>query len=496
MGLVIRQSFKSATISYLGIIIGTLNFIYFFPRFLNTEEIGLIRLIQDIPFLFGSFFQLGTVGIATKFFPVFRKQEGKYSGFLFFLLIYPLFGFALFALLFLGLYDIWIGIYIKQSTLLVSFFYYILPLTFFMMYISIITAYLRIHFKITFSNIISDVYVRIFMSVNVFLYAFMFINFKIFIFLILFSYISSFILLLIYLYKEDILDLKPDYGKYSKSFLKETITFGAFVIIGSLGSLITAKIDILMLGSMVGLSLTGIYSIAFFIGNIMEVIQRSVSQISVPLISNSWKENRLDIIEDIYKKSSINNAIIGILIFLCIWCNIDSLFSLMPKGDIFKQGKYVVFFIAVGRIVDMISGLNGEIITYSKYYKFGLIATIILALLTVVTNLIFIPIYGITGAALATALSILFFNLIRVWFIYVKFKIQPFTYKVLILLIITLIVYTMIDNITMDLNFVLEIILRCMLIGFVYLLLVYVMKISPDVNRIIENVFRRIKAGF
>ena len=73
----------------------------------------------------------------------------------------------------------------------------------------------------------------------------------------------------------------------------------------------------------------------------------------------------------------------------------------------------------------MACGVNGAIIVNSDYYKFDLYTNLFLLIVTIITNIILIPIYGIDGAAMATAISLLLFNFIRVILIYVKMKIHP-----------------------------------------------------------------------
>ncbi len=45
MGLVVRQSFKSTLVTYVGVALGALNLLYFFPRYLNPELIGIRELL-------------------------------------------------------------------------------------------------------------------------------------------------------------------------------------------------------------------------------------------------------------------------------------------------------------------------------------------------------------------------------------------------------------------------------------------------------------------
>jgi O-antigen/teichoic acid export membrane protein len=82
-------------------------------------------------------------------------------------------------------------------------------------------------------------------------------------------------------------------------------------------------------------------------------------------------------------------------------------------------------------------GVNSEIIVSSKFYKTNIYFVIILAVLTIALNAYLIPIYGLTGAAIATLSSIFLFNLIKLTYIYMKLEFQPFSIHTLSTLLLS-----------------------------------------------------------
>ena len=130
-------------------------------------------------------------------------------------------------------------------------------------------------------------------------------------------------------------------------------------------------------------------------------------------------------LRSLYRKSSLNMTIIGLGIFLLIWTVLPYIFDIMPNTEVMQQGKYAVFFLGLAQVWDMMTGVNQDIIIYSKYYRFNLFLTLFLAATNIVANLILIPKYGMTGAAIATCLSFFVFNLAKYIFIYIKFGMQP-----------------------------------------------------------------------
>ena len=152
------------------------------------------------------------------------------------------------------------------------------------------------------------------------------------------------------------------------------LRYGVYVLVGGISIILVSRIDMMMLGSMLedgtgeGLKQIAFYTIAFYIGNAIMVPAKAIASISVPLIAKAWQEKDLDTIKDIYFKSSINQLIIGGVFFLCIWLSIDEIFALLPEN--FQSGKLVVLYIGFSQIINMLSGLNAQIIINSKYYKY------------------------------------------------------------------------------------------------------------------------------
>ncbi len=100
---------------------------------------------------------------------------------------------------------------------------------------------------------------------------------------------------------------------------------------------------------------------------VIEVPKRALMQIAMPLISRAFEKNDLKDIQNIYQKTSINQLIVGSLILIGIWANLHNIFALIPRGDIYEAGKYVVLIIGFGKLLDMMFGPSSEIIVLSKY---------------------------------------------------------------------------------------------------------------------------------
>jgi O-antigen/teichoic acid export membrane protein len=188
------------------------------------------------------------------------------------------------------------------------------------------------------------------------------------------------------------------------------------------------------------------YSVAVFIGSFIEAPSRAMTQILQPLTSKSLNEFNTKEVESLYKKSSINLLIVGGLFFILVNCGVSELFKLMPEKG-YSGGEYVVLMISLGKLYTMFLGSNGAIINNSKFYKIALPLAIGMSVCVYFLNqLLYFKIeLGTDGLALATLVTILIFNSIKLWVVHQKFKITPFTHQsgkmILIIIILFLSFY-------------------------------------------------------
>ena len=299
------------------------------------------------------------------------------------------------------------------------------------------------------------------------------------------------ILLTITIFKNHSIRIKYSFDEIK---IKEVLTYGLYVLLGGASAILVSKVDMVMIGKFVGFKEVAYYTIAFFIGNVVRIPARAIAAISMPLIAKAWSNNDINSIKDIYVKSSINQLILGGLIFLGLWINIDDGLSLLPLK--FKGGKLIVLFISISQLFNISTGLNGLIISNSKYYKFDLYSNFILLLITFFTNFIFIPInsplanydiVGINGAAFATALSVFIYNTTKLIYLYWKLKIQPFNIKTLYTILLLISIITLSYFIPKFENLFVNISFRSFFVLIIFLPFTYWLKLSDDINKIIRE---------
>jgi len=336
---------------------------------------------------------------------------------------------------------------------------------------------------------------RLFLSVLVLLYFTKAITFDQFIIGSVISYLIWLLILMFYLWRQGELSIQINFKSLDQKRLPELIKYSLLSFAGMAGLILIGKIDSMMVSAMLGFSANAVYTTAFYMATVIEIPKRALSQIAMPLISRAFERNDIKEVASLYRKTSINQLIIGSLLLIGVWINLDSMFALMPKGEVFSVGKWVVIIIGAGKLVDMLFGPSSEIIVLSKYFKFNIVLILILAVLIVVSNNLLIPRYGIEGAAWGAAFALITFNAIKYLFIYSKYKIQPFDSNTLKVLLIAFLVLAA-NYFSSRLDFVvLDILFRSTFTTLLFGALVLLTKVSPEANELfrkgIKLIFKR-----
>lgn len=493
MGIVVRQSAKSVVLTYFGIGIGIINTLWLFPYVLTETQIGLVRTLINVALLFSTFACLAAGNVPTKFFPYFKDLKNKHHGFLFFLLVLGVIGSIIFIIFFLNFKFLFVDAFVKNSPILINYFYQLLPFTIIMVFITIFESYNVIQQNPVAPIFTREVLTRFFLSVSLLLFLFFKFEYKWFVNILIGFYGIVLIVLIFYTYSQNYLFVKPNFETFKNPLLRSMLVFAGFVLMGNASGVVINNVDSLMLSAYSGLRSTGIYTIAFFIATFIEIPKKSLSQVLIPLVSEANKDNNVNKLEELYKKSSITQMIIGGILFLLIWFNIDNIFKLIPHGNIYAEGKWVVFFIGLGKIFDMTTGINQEIVGTSKYYKIDLSFYPFYGLIAVAANMFFIPKLGMTGAAIATASSVFLINTIRYFFLLFALKIQPFslnTLKALSIAGAAFLINYLVPHIQN--HFIIDIAVRSILISIFFISLVLIFRVSEDINSVYIKLYRRV----
>lgn len=480
MGVIKRQGIKNSMVNYAGVLLGMLNMVFIYTH--SKEQYGMVQWFISTSLLLMPFILFGMNALVIKFFPTFQDPEKKHNGFLGLLLTGAMIGLTVFVIAFL-LFGDYFREDFSDKPFIYRAFFCLLPLTCLRGLIELLTQYISNFHRIVIPGLLNQ-FIKVSLPILILLFVFDKISSIHIMYGVILNYFIVLIALLFYLKKLGQLHLKPQLKFVKKPLLKEMGTFASYGILGLIGTQLALRLDTNMVGNLMGEYSTGIYSMALMIAGVIEIPTFALMKITAPIVSEAWKHKDMDKLEELYKKSSINLLIFGIFLFLGIWCCLDDLFSILPKFDDLLPVKNVILFIGLAKLFDMLTSINNQVIGYSKYFRFNFYAILAMAVFNVVTNLVFIPIYGENGAALATLVSLSLYNLLKFGYVKYRFDMIPFTWDTARIILLGLGVYFL-TSLFPETNFaILNILIKSVFITVVFGGLVLALRISEDVNEL------------
>jgi O-antigen/teichoic acid export membrane protein len=480
MSQIAKQGILTTLASYLGVVIGYFNVLWLYPFALEPEQIGTFRTIQDIAILLVPFAQVGLSNGLTKFFPKVSHQPGT---FLTLSLLFTIGGFIVIVFGFFVFQDQIVWTFQQNSPEIIPFLNLILFITLFGVLNSILDAYSRSYYLIAFPTFIREVILRLFLSILVSIYLLEIINFETLMYGLIGVYSSALLSMIFYLMHKNILRISFKFNSLPKGFIKKLMTYSSITFLGTAGALLIAKIDSIMVSAMIGLEANAIYIIGYSIALVIEMPRRAISQTISPVIASHFENKKSIEIQNLYQNIAVHQLLICALLFLGIWSNVNNVYEFIPNNELYEAGKWVIFWIGMGKLTDILFSINGEILVFSKHYKFNVWATVFMFLAIVGLNYLFIPIYGLVGAAFASFLSMLLFNVIKYSYLKIKLNMDPFTWPLLKIALLTLLTYYIqasLMGILPEYSPIVDLFLRSVLIVLIYFLGIYFLKLIPD----------------
>ncbi|WP_224482935.1 oligosaccharide flippase family protein [Robertkochia aurantiaca] len=420
MGIVIKQSARNLILTYIGFAIGAVNTLFLYTNFLSAAYFGLIGFLLSAANILMPFLSFGIHNTIVKFYSSYENEEEKHR-FITTSLLMPLLLIIPVALIgFVG-YDEISSFLSSKNDIVEDYVWYIFFLAIAMAYFEIFFALAKVKYRTVYGNFLKEVFHRALIAVLLFGVYLNWLSVPHFVAAMTLVYILRGLLMLLAIWRNGDLSLSfalpPDF--------KRVVKYAFLIIVAGSVAVVLLDIDKVMLGKFKSIENIAYYNVAVFIAVVIAVPARALHQITYPLTSTLMNQGKMDELSDLYKRSSINLLIVSGLVFLLILGNIKELYALIPEQ--YAGGIPVVFLIALAKLSDNLLGINNAIIFNSNYYRMVLFFGVLLAILTVILNIIFIPVWGIEGAAFATLLAFLIYNISKIIFVKTKLKMQPFT---------------------------------------------------------------------
>lgn len=413
-----KQVLLYSLINYVGTAIGIFSTILIYPQ--DKSLLGTIRYVDSISQLLFPVMVLGASHALIRFYPALSEEKQK-----------QLFNYSIFSI---GL----ISVFVFAGVLLYTgisndsedyLFYYAFPIAVSLAFVELFRKQAQDLQKLAVPTLYEKLLPKIALPLIFILFLYSYIDKTSSLYYYAICFILIFILTAIYLFRH----FKPGFNYRFKTLFGEIsrrdyFRYSLYAFAGSLGSLLAFRIDGIVIFNYISEEALGTFSIGVSLASVLQIPAVGMFAIYAPIVSGHLKTENFTELQKKYVEVAKLLFCIGAVLFCCIFLGLEDLFRLMPTYDKLKDSIPIVMILSFSVLINMATGFNAEIITYSKYYRFNLIAIAILIALNIALNFYFIYglDWGIAGVALASFISMTLFNISKLLFIYKKFGLYPF----------------------------------------------------------------------
>lgn len=438
MGVIRVQASGQSIVNYAATGIAAASTLWIYPLSNETLQMyGLAQVLMGIALLVLPFATAGTISIGVKFFPVLL-QKGKDKSYLFNLLVLCLGTSGLFMLI-ASLIDRPILAGLKMlgfdRMLIVDQKFAIAALIWLLLYNRLLTLHASNYHRTKVPALFQNLVPKLMLPVFILGLYFKVIETHEFARYWVLSFLVPAFLHTIYLIRIHAFDIRPELTFFKRKLFGKILSYSGHIGLSTVASTIITRVDVVMVGALVGVKEAAIYSIALFTSHILYIPAESVLNISSPVIAKAFEEKNYRRIHDIYRKSAVNLFLIGTILYFAILGSLDAIFHFSPRYESIASATGIFAFLGLAKLIDMAAGTTQQIIMYSPKYRILAPLMIFLAMINVLLNYFLIREFGTVGAAIATLISFTLFSALKVVFIQRNLAMLP-THKMTLRLII------------------------------------------------------------
>lgn len=493
MGVIQKQSIKSSIFILMGFALGAINIVLIAPKIISAELFGLTRIITDVGLTMATFCTFGAIPVIYKFFPFYKSfLPPRKNDLAFLTLLVCIIGFTVICILGYCGKGLIIRKYSDKSPLFVEYYYLIYPFCLFMLLYTWLESFSWSLKKAVLSNTLKEIMPRLIFTVLLGLFFAGLINKEVFLWLFSSAYLPPFIILFILLYRTGEFSLHTTVSPVTRRLKGRMVNFGLFLFGSQFLNLLSKTSDSIIIAakSENGLTDTAVFTIATYIVTLMEVPQRSITSISVPVLSESWRNKDMQNISFIYHRSVSNLLIIGLSMLSILTLNAHNMVAYLGKD--YQGIEMVVIVLGLAKLIDLGTGTNSQIIGTSSYWRVDFTTNVVYTLLAIPLNFVLITHYGMIGAAYAAILSQIIYNLMRFIFLWYKFQLQPYRWKHLLTVVLAVLASLVAWLIPKQHNVIIDAFLRTSVFLVLFIPFIFKAQVSEEINNLLIKQWQQL----
>jgi O-antigen/teichoic acid export membrane protein len=307
------------------------------------------------------------------------------------------------------------------------------------------------------------------------------------------TFVATTILLAVELQRAGALKLGLKDIRVPKRLRRSMVRYGVFTFGSGMAGIAVGSIDQVMLGALLhdGLANVAYYSIAVFLAGLINVPARALILPTMPLLAEAWRAKDHGMIARIYHRTASVQLVVAAFILLGLWACMDPLFTFLKPG--YGLGKPVMIVLGFTQLVMLSQGVAGSVVSTSRNYRFDAVSSILFLVMNIGLDLLFIPWWGMIGAAWSSLVSAAAVVAWRVFFLRSRYRLWPYDGRTAL----TLLLFSCVGAALWWLPHlhapVADIAVRGTLVAVLFWPLVHWLKIAPELGDQLLKLLRRLR---
>lgn len=426
MGVVFRQSVKTSIVTFAGALLGAVT-LYLGAKYIPKQQLGFLRnTLPEQAALLAQIFSVGLNVTLIVYVHKFIDDVKRCTALISMSFLLPLLFWAAGLPFYYIFRDSVTNLFQPDDKQLVANFYNLLPvLTIFFIYILLLEQYLISQLKVAIATFMREVLLRTLTVFLIMLYAFQIISFSTLVYGSVLVFVLPISILFVLAFRTQGFRLTFKWNVFARGEKKDLLNFTWYHFLLTISINLLAKLDIILLGMWHSLSAAAVYGIAIYILSFLQIPYRAMLSASFPILAKAYHDEDAVKVKDIFVRSSLNILIGSVGMGVVICSNLHNAVAILPNG--YEAITPLVLVLIIGKLFDLSTGVNDQLLSLSKYYRFSFLVSCLIVGLLVLLNYWFIPLYGYFGAAISSTVSMIVFNVTKFIFIKKKLSLSPFS---------------------------------------------------------------------
>jgi O-antigen/teichoic acid export membrane protein len=250
--------------------------------------------------------------------------------------------------------------------------------------------------------------------------------------------------------------------------------------------------EILILGIFGTPAMVGVFQVCAQLALVTSAILAAVGAIFSPVVAAAFGRDDRPRVQALYQLSTRWSLMIGFPLFLFVVGHA----ALITRTLGIREGATALVILSFGRLVDLATGSVAAVLMVAGHARLSLINSLLFLGMSIAFDAALIPQFGLTGAACASAASLVVINLIRVFQVWKYLRIQPVQRalgRVVATGLVAIVPTLLVPDLTS--SGVAQVLVLAAVLVAVYVPLVLAVAVDDTDRAVLDGIRRRVRPG-